>query len=216
MSEPPADKDEPNEATVGSDVAPSEELLRRFQGGDNEALERLWTRYLPRLKRWAHGRLPPLARSETNTDDVVQEAFVRSLRHLHDLELRDPRSLFAYFRTIVFNQIRDYARKMPRLARREALEPDAHITPQASPLEQLVGGEALDHYEHALSTLAETDQQIVRAFVELGCNDSEIAELFERPSVNAARMARARAIARLVTAMQTMRDTDGRERPEAR
>jgi RNA polymerase sigma-70 factor, ECF subfamily len=179
----------------------SEELVLRYQAGDEQALERLWARYLPRLKRWAHGRLPPASRSETSTDDLIQDAFVRSLARLRTLKPQGPRTLFAYFRTIVLNQIRDYARQGVRRPRQEELVPDDHLDKDPSPLEQLLGTEVLGRYQRALATLTEGDQEIILAFVELRCSDQELAELFEKPSVDAARMARGRALARLAKAM---------------
>ena len=190
------------ERGTASASTPSEELMRRFQQGDAEALEQLWQRYLPRLRKWAHGRLPSFARGETNTDDLVQDTFVRSFQHLQTLELRgQSQSLFAYFRTILFNQVRDQARRAPHLAKREVLETDAHVAQDASPLEQLVGREAVEEYEAALATLSTSDQEIVLAVVELRLDDQELAELFEKPSANAARMARGRALTRLAEAM---------------
>jgi RNA polymerase sigma-70 factor (ECF subfamily) len=194
----PAD-DEPE--SLLSSATQSAELVSRFQAGDQRSLDRLWARYLPRLKKWAHGRLPAPNRDQTSTDDLVQDAFVRSLAHLRRLKPRGPQTLFAYFRTIILNQIRDYARQNARRPTRGALESDAHVDPTPSPLEEILGREALEPYERALETLAEEDQQLVIAFVELRCTDRELAELFEKPSPNAARMARARAVARLVRAM---------------
>jgi RNA polymerase sigma-70 factor (ECF subfamily) len=179
----------------------SEELILRFQTGDERSLERLWARYLPRLKRWAHGRLPTASRDQTSTDDLVQDAFVRSLARLRTLKPTTPHGVFAYFRTIVLNQIRDYARQNARRPTRGPLETDDHVDPQPSPLEHVLGRETLECYERALETLSEEQQQIVIAFVELRCTDREIAELFERPSADAARVARARALARLARAM---------------
>jgi RNA polymerase sigma factor (sigma-70 family) len=179
----------------------SEELILQFQAGDPRALDRLWTRYLPRLKRWAHGRLPAASRSDTNTDDLVQDAFVRSLAHLRALKPRGPRTLFAYFRTIVLNQIRDYARRGGRRPGREELDAEQHPDRSASPLEQVLGQELLERYESALATLDDEDQELILAFVELRCSDRELAELFEKPSADAARMARGRALARLARAM---------------
>jgi hypothetical protein len=37
---------------------PTLTLLQRLRAGDAAARERLVARYLPRLTRWAHGRLP--------------------------------------------------------------------------------------------------------------------------------------------------------------
>jgi RNA polymerase sigma-70 factor (ECF subfamily) len=179
----------------------SEELVRRFQAGEDHALNQLWARYLPRLTRWASGRLPKLSRSDTNTDDLIQETFVRSLAHLRTLRPENGRSLFAYFRKIVLNQIRDHARRVHLRARQKELEPEGHATDEPSPLEQVMGKQVVERYERALSTLSEDDQHLVVAFVELRCTDREIAELFEKPSVDAARMARNRAVARLAGVM---------------
>jgi RNA polymerase sigma-70 factor, ECF subfamily len=185
-----------------TNLTASDDLVRKFQAGDEAALERLWSRYLPRLRRWAHGRLPPPARGHTNTDDLVQDAFVRSLAHLRTLRPESSGKLFAYFRTIVLNQIRDYARQVVRRPRQEELDADAHIGHDPSALEQLIGTEILERYEAALPTLSEDDQALILAFVELHCSDAELAELFEKPSANAARMARGRALARLAEAMK--------------
>jgi RNA polymerase sigma factor (sigma-70 family) len=179
----------------------SEDLLLRFQSGDSDALDRLWTRYLPRLKTWAHGRLPAANRDSSSTDDLIQDAFVRSLSRLRTLKPRGPSSLAAYFRTIVLNQVRDYARQNARRPRRDTFESDAYPDHAPSPLEELLGAETIDRYERAMETLSEEEQQIIVAFVELRCSDQELAELFEKSTPNAARMARVRAIGRLARAM---------------
>jgi RNA polymerase sigma-70 factor, ECF subfamily len=183
----------------------SEDLVRRFQGGDEDALERLWARYLPRLRRWAHGRLPPSVRGGTDTEDLVQDAFVRSLAHLRTFTPRGSSKLFAYFRTIVLNQIRDFARQAARRPRRDEIDPEMHVDRDPSALEQVIGRELLESYEEALATLSDDEQALILAFVELRCSDAELAELFEKSSVGAARMARGRALARLASAMKRNR-----------
>jgi RNA polymerase sigma-70 factor, ECF subfamily len=183
-------------------TAASEELLHRFQSGDDQALDQLWTRYLPRLKRWAHRRLPPASRNHASTDDLIQDAFVRSLTRLRTFEPQRAGSLFAYFRTIVFNQIRDHARQVVRRPRQEELDPSEHHDKAPSPLDRVLGDEVMDRYQRALETLSEEDQQILVAYIELRCSDRELAELFEKPSANTARMARGRALARLAEALE--------------
>jgi hypothetical protein len=49
------------------------DLLTRAQAGDDAARDRLFTRYLPALTRWASGRLPHWSRGLMDTDDLVQE-----------------------------------------------------------------------------------------------------------------------------------------------
>jgi RNA polymerase sigma-70 factor, ECF subfamily len=181
----------------------SRELISRFQAGDEQALERLWARYLPRLKKWAHGRLPRHSQNAADTDDLIQDSFVRSLAHLRTLKPRGPQSLLSYFKVIILNQIRDYVRQTARRPVGELDEAaEAKRGPEPSPLELLLGREILDRYQRALMTLSEDDQQLVLGAVELTLSDAEIAELFEKPSIDAARMARGRAFARLARAME--------------
>jgi RNA polymerase sigma factor (sigma-70 family) len=188
-------------ATSDSETV-SEELIRRFQAGDQMALNRLWNRYLPRLKRWAHGRLPQTARRGLDTDDLIQDAFVRSLARVRRFEGRGPHSVFAYFRTIVLNLLRDHARAGTSRPAIEPLGPDSdHVEPATSQLEGLLGSEAVQQYQKALDRLSREDQELILAVIELRCTDRELAELFEKPSADAARMARGRATARLARAM---------------
>jgi RNA polymerase sigma-70 factor (ECF subfamily) len=190
-----------DEAVFASETG-SEELVRRFQTGDPMALNRLWNRYLPRLKRWAHGRLPQAARRGLDTDDLIQDAFVRSIARVRSFEGRGAHSVFAYFRTIVLNLLRDHARAGMRRPTIEPLGPDSdYLEPATSQLEDLLGSEAVQQYQKALDRLSKEDQELILAVIELRCTDRELAELFEKPSANAARMARGRATARLARAM---------------
>src|SRR3954469_22988975 len=74
-----------SEARPASDAAPADvvdagttvELLGRARHGDRVALEALFTRHGPRLRRWASGRLPSWARDMTDTDDLVQDAMMQ-------------------------------------------------------------------------------------------------------------------------------------------
>src|SRR5712671_6028856 len=82
------------------------DMLRRAQSGDAEALNQLLARYLPRLKRWATGRLPAHARGMADTQDLVQETVSRAFRKIDGIEIRGEGSLQAYLRQVLLNQIR--------------------------------------------------------------------------------------------------------------
>ena len=58
------------------------DLVLRANRGEHEALDTLMARYLPRLQRWAHGRLPPAARSALQTQDLVQDTLKDVIEHL--------------------------------------------------------------------------------------------------------------------------------------
>ena len=66
----------------------SVELLARARAGDNQALDNLFSRYLPRLERWAHGRLPPWARDARETQDLVQDTLTQVFLKLGSFEPR--------------------------------------------------------------------------------------------------------------------------------
>jgi RNA polymerase sigma-70 factor (ECF subfamily) len=177
------------------------DLLRRVQTGDIAALEALMARYRPRLVRWASGRLPAHARDLAETQDLVQESLVRAFRKLEHLEIRGEVALQAYLRQVLLNTIRMELRRVRR--RPAGSELDSSVEDrQASPLEQAIGGEALERYERALDTLSAADRELVIAHVEFGLDRHELASAFGKPSSNAARMALQRALLRLAREMK--------------
>ena len=86
-------------------------LLERVRAGDPQALNRLVQRYLAPLTRWAAGRLPGWARDLSDTDDLVQDALMRTVRQLDRFEPRRDGALHAYLRSAVMNRIRDEIRR---------------------------------------------------------------------------------------------------------
>lgn len=180
------------------------ELIRLAQRGDADALNRLLERYRPRLERWASGRLPPAARDLTDTQDLVQDALVRTLRNFDHFDDRGEGALQAYLRQAVMNRIRDEVRRLDRQPRRHELTESVADT-AVSPLEHAIGGEAIERYEAALAALDPDDRQAVVARIELGCSYQEIAELVNKPTADAARVAVARAITKLARMMSEHR-----------
>jgi len=179
-------------------------LLERARAGDGEALEALITRYLPRLQRWSHGRLPMWARDLADTQDLVQETVVQAFKHIARFEVRGEGALQAYLRQAVLNRIRSEIR---RVGRRPALsELDTQMPDQApSPLEQAIGVEAVDRYETALATLRPEEREAIVGRIEMGLTHAELAEALDKPTPNAARMALERALMRLAKEMRQVR-----------
>jgi RNA polymerase sigma-70 factor, ECF subfamily len=175
-------------------------LLTRARAGDEGAMNELFVRYGPPLRRWASGRLPRWARDLSDTPDLVQETLLNTFKKIEGFEHRGEGALQAYLRQAVMNRIRDELRKAQH--RPESVEigedvPDAAV----SPLEAAIGAEAVDRYEGALERLRPDERELIVARVELGLTYSEIAAAVGRPSPNAARMAVARALMRLAEEM---------------
>ena len=72
------------------------ELLARARDGDHAALDEVFARSIPPLKRWARGRLPGWARSVLDTDDLVQDTVIATLKHIDVFEYRADAALQAY------------------------------------------------------------------------------------------------------------------------
>jgi len=176
-------------------------LLEQARNGDRSALDRLLQRYLPRLTRWASGRLPRWARDLSDTDDLVQDTLVRSVKNLPRFTPQGEGALQAYLRTAVMNRIRDEVRRRVRQPESAPLDPELAAEGQ-SPLEEAIGREVLDKYDRALDRLPPDEQELVIARVEMGCSYAEIAETSGRPSTDAARMAVSRALVRLAEEMR--------------
>jgi RNA polymerase sigma-70 factor (ECF subfamily) len=174
----------------------SADLLARVQAGDRSALDALIARHLPRLTRWASGRLPRWARDIVDTQDLVQETLVRAFRRIGEFEYRGEGAQQAYLRQAVLNGIRAEIR---RAARRPAsLELGTDVEDAAlSPLEIAIGRQAIERYDHALEALCPEDRELVVARVEFGLSNAELARAFQKPTPNAARMALQRALVRL-------------------
>jgi RNA polymerase sigma factor (sigma-70 family) len=175
-------------------------LLTRAREGDVDALNDLCARYLPRLTRWAHGRLPSGARGAIDTHDVVQETLAHVVQRLPAFEPRHEGAFQGYVRRALLNRIRDEARKLGRRGPSEPLEGE-HAAPDPSPLEEAIGREALETYEAAMSRLRADDRQAIIGRIELGLPYAELAPMLGKPTISAAHMAVSRALLRLAKEM---------------
>ena len=182
------------------DAHSSYALLLRARGGDEEARNELCARYLPRLRRWAHGRLPLWAREHLDTEDIVQDTLMQSVRQIGAFTPQHERAFCAYVSQALRNRLRDAVRRAMSRPAGHALSPDQPAR-DPSPLEQALGGQMLARYDAALQRLRETDRELIVARVELGLDYGEIAGLLDKSSLPAARVAVSRALLRLASEM---------------
>ena len=175
-------------------------LLNQAKDGDSQALDELCTRYLPRLHQWATGRIPYYARSLVDTNDLVQETLVRTVRQLDGFLPRHPGAFPAYLRKTILNRIREEIRRTTNKPAVRSLTGDEQ-DPSPSPLEQAIGRDLAERYEEALLHLKEEDRAAIFLRIEMGMNFNEIADALNKPSTNAAWMAVSRALVRLAEEM---------------
>jgi len=176
-------------------------LIERARAGDQGALERLFSRHLKPLQRWARGRLPKWARDLADTDDLVQDTLVQTFKRIEAFEPRRVGALQAYLRQAVLNRVRNELRRKGR-------QPDAtdldHVEVESldSPLELAIGREAVERYEQALQRLTSEEREAIIARVEMGYSYEELAEALDKPTPDAARKAARRALIRLAEEMK--------------
>jgi RNA polymerase sigma-70 factor, ECF subfamily len=194
----------PTRPVMGDPTDPlsSFDLLLAAKHGDEEALGLLYERYLPRLRRFGHGRLPLSCRGALDTNDVVQEVLIQALPHIASFEPRHAGAFPAYLRRMLLNRIVDLARARNR---RPGIDPldsvDHYAASDPSPMELLIGHEAVERYEAALARLKPLDRDLIVSRLEFDFTAAELAEMFGKPSAAAAQMAVSRALVRLAEEM---------------
>lgn len=198
----PSESPAPN-ATPGGGAAPllaTSELLRLAKQGEPRAREQLLARYLPRLSRWAAGRLPMYARSLLDTSDLVQDTLSKVLEGLDRIEVRGPGGFQAYVRQALLNRIRDEVRWAARRHGSNEVAEDLHDH-APSPLENAIGADVLERYERGLARLSDDERELLHLRIELDFDYEEIAAMTGKRSRDAARVAIQRALARLAAEM---------------
>lgn len=129
------------------DFNESMSLVRRFQDGDDAALNQLLERYQERLQRIVRIRLGSRLRAHIESMDIVQEASMVAMRKLGDFQLRDNASILRWLSQIVLNQIRDvhqyFDAERRDVGRVVSLEPTQGAAEDTRPALQLAGDDPL-------------------------------------------------------------------------
>lgn len=194
----PPDGPEPSDLDRTAPLEKTADLLREVRQGQTGAVDRLVKRYLPILRRWAHGRLPSHARDLADTDDLVQITLIRALDHIGEFEPRREGAFLAYLRRILLNSLRDEVRRVNRRPARRDVD---DVVADPALVVNAVGVETLIAYERALARLPEKQQEAVVLRIEFGFTFQEVADAIESPSANAARMMVTRALAQMAEVM---------------
>lgn len=157
------------------DDEPSEaELLARIHAGERDAFAVLVRRHGPVARRTA-----ALLGAGPDTDDVVQEAFVKAYRALGGF--RDGAEFRPWVLRIVANETRNAQRSGRRRALRErspAAVPDdllPGVSAAADPAEQAVTAERLVELRRALLGLPERQRRVVICRYLLELDEAETA-----------------------------------------
>ena len=176
------------------------DLLARGREGDRDAIDQLFSRHIPLLRRWASGKLPRWARDIADTPDLVQETAFQTFTHLDTFEPRGDGALQAYLRQALINRIRNELRRAATRPAPVGLDSAAPAT-DTSPYEAALARETSERYEAGLAQLSPEDRDAIVTRVEFGLSYAEVAEALGKPSADAARMTVVRALVKLARTM---------------
>lgn len=172
-------------------------LLRLARRGEGEALDELFARYLPYLRRIAHGKVPRWARIGADTADLVQDTLLHSFRQIDRFEPRGNGALRAYLRQALQNRILNARRDAMRRPALTSLEDLDVPETSASPLDEFLTGEDRDRYLRALDALRAEERDAIVGRFELGYSFEQLRVALGKTSADSARMTVRRAVVRL-------------------
>jgi RNA polymerase sigma-70 factor (ECF subfamily) len=160
-------------------VPSDEQLLARYQTGDQQALDELFRRYRQPAYRVAFRLLG----NEADALDAVQEGFIKALTHLTGFQGRSA------FKTWLLRVVSNAALDLGRLrGRREMLSLDGlnsderdglHPGSVENPAAGLERADLRHVLDHALATLSDAQRQTFVLHAEAGLSYREVAEAMQ-------------------------------------
>jgi len=193
---------------VPDDLSLTQQQLRSAQGGNAEALERLFARYLPRVRAMIGARIGHTARQMLDADDLVQETLRDALLGLQGIDAASE-GLFAHWLArSIENNVRDALRRgraqkrggdrVRRFADLEQTLSDSLFPDQQAAVSQVLRGQELeDRIEQKLLDLGARYREVIVLRAYGGLTFREVAEAMGLPSENTANVLFLRARTRL-------------------
>ena len=182
------------EPTAHESDESTEMLFVRARRGDRQAWDAVIGPCLRPLHEFASRSLPVAVRSRIGAEDLVQEAVVSGIAHLHRFEFRHRGAFLAYLRTSIRHKIVDELRKASR--RRSAGRFTEPVDIARSPLQRVIDKQNVERYSLALAGLGARDRQLIDLRVEQRLSYSDVADRMGMSS-QAVRVAVRRALLRV-------------------
>jgi RNA polymerase sigma-70 factor, ECF subfamily len=158
-------------------------LIERARAGDSDAFAALFARYRARLAVFLHYRLGPDLAARLETDDLLQETFLRAFRDVGGFSYSGAGSFFRWLAAIAAHVIADAARYQGRERRRGELVPfRSESNPNGpdpldteTPSRVVVRQERVERLLARLDTLAPDDREVILLSKFEGLETAEIA-----------------------------------------
>ena len=187
------------------------DLLSKIKAGDQQARDNLYQRYYDRVLAVVRMRLGARLRAKLESIDVVQDAFLRSLRTLEKFEYRSEGALMHWLTQNVERTIRDDAdyfaaqrrdmnREVPITSAGPSMDsvfgPIAELATFTTPSQDVAKLEDISRLECALDKLPPDRREALLLVRYEGMSLAEAGQTMQR-SPDAVRMLVARAIVEL-------------------
>jgi RNA polymerase sigma-70 factor (ECF subfamily) len=198
-------------------MAESRALIREYQAGNEAALGELIERYAGRVERIVRARMGAFLRSQMDVEDVMQQVFVRVVRDIGSLELREDAGLIQWLARLAENELMNQAR-FQKAQRRDARREQALARLAESGLATSMAFDLSSEEPRVTSQVANREMELVldgcigaldegyREVILLrnhaGGSWEWIAGQLDKPSADAARKFHARAMIELTELMQ--------------
>lgn len=184
-------------------------LVSRAQAGDRAAYARLVGAVAERVRLYARLRLGPRLRTEVDTEDVLQEAWLEAHRALPSFRWQGEGSFTRWVNRIVEHRIRGLvdhhgAQKRRPPGPRAQVHPDLHAPVSgAGPATAAAGREAGERLLGAMDTLEEDARTVLLLRFHLGLTLDEAAHALGR-SVGSTRRLLGRALVDLGARLESV------------
>jgi RNA polymerase sigma-70 factor, ECF subfamily len=190
----------------------SKHLVANAAAGDSGALDQLFARAAPRLRRLLALKAG-VALRHAELDDLVQEAYLEATRQFADYTYQGPDSFFRWLATVALHRLANLQRmanahKRDRRLERPLQRDGSSLLPGGvlpvdagpGPRTMMVGAEAQARLERALTTLADDDREVITLARVQGLSLQEISERIGRTK-NAVALLLSRALRKLKAAI---------------
>ena len=188
------------------------DLVRKAQGGDADALNRLFERYYERVRRSVRARIGARLRRRLESGDILQQTFKKAFERFDHFEMRHEGSFLNWLAEIATRQIHDEADKNDADKRDDGgrlIELDAAAGDASGPLGESVPGKdtgpvgrsARNEHQAAVEECLDQLPQHYKTVIVLRDYDGlewlEVAQKMDKNTDSAARELHSRALLEL-------------------
>jgi RNA polymerase sigma-70 factor (ECF subfamily) len=199
--------------SVDANLTQTWELVQRAQGGDADALNRLFQRYYERVRRSVRARIGSRLRSRLDSEDILQPAFAKAFENFDRFEMRNEGSFLHWLAEYAERQLHDAAdrenakKRLPPGGQLKSLDDDGGGNETRArldvpgrttgPIDRVVRSEREIAVEDCLEQMAEHHRMVIVLRDYDGLEWNEVAEKMQKNTDSAVRELHRRAMLEL-------------------